>query len=715
MAESLFSPSWYRVAGLKPKLRRHAHIHRHLYRGQTWYVLQDLSSERFHRFSPSAYLVIGLMDGRRTVQQIWDTALSRLGDDAVSQDEVIQLLSQLHSADVLQCDVPPDTAEMFRRHERQSRQVRTRKILSVFAWQIPLFDPERVLERFIPWVRPLFGWFGMGLWLLVVGSAVVLASTHWPELSENVLDQVLMPQNLLLLWLLFPLIKLLHEFGHAFAVKAYGGEVHEMGVMILVLTPVPYVDASSAWAFRSKWQRVLVGAAGMVVEVFLASLALFLWLNLEPGILRAICYNTILIAGVSTVLFNANPLLRFDGYYMLMDWLEMPNLRQRATQYLVYLCERYLFGRREAEMPNASRGERVWFILFSVSSFLYRILVILAILLFLGEISLLLGLIFAASTAFAWFALPTMKIASYLVNSSRIRKVRGRAMLATTGVLAGLTMLLALVPVPFRTMAEGVVWVQEEGIVRARAEGFVAKVVATPGSWVRRGDVLIECEDQDLRTELRVLEGQMRELLAKHRQVARDNRVQAELIDEQMRFVGQNLARARERLSELTIISQASGLFVMPHAENSSGRYVQKGQTLAHVIGADTVTVRTLVSQQDIDLVRESTERVEVRLAERLAHVIPALVKRVVPSASEELPSPALGSQGGGQVAVDPSDREGRRAVQKLFQVDVQLDAEKRPVHIGGHAYIRFHHGYEPIGVQWYRSARQLFLSRLNV
>ena len=715
MAESLFSPSWFRVAGLKPKLRRHAHIHRHQYRGQTWYVLQDLSSERFHRFSPSAYLIIGLMDGRHTVQEIWDTALARMGDDAVSQDEVIQLLSQLHSADVLQCDVPPDTAELFRRHERQTQQVRTRKILSVFAWQIPLFDPERVLVRYMPWFQPLFGWFGLALWLLVVGSAVVLGWTHWPELSQNVLDQVLLPQNLLLLWLLFPLIKLLHEFGHAFAVKAYGGEVHEMGVMILVLTPVPYVDASSAWAFRSKWQRVLVGAAGMVVEVFIASLALFLWVNLEPGILRAICYNTILIAGVSTVLFNANPLLRFDGYYMLMDWLEIPNLRQRATQYLIYLSERYLFGRREAEAPNASRGERIWFVLFAVSSFLYRILVVLAILLFLGEISLLLGLIFAASTAFAWFALPTMKIANYLVNSPRIRKVRRRAMFATTAVLGGLAALLALVPVPFRTVAEGVIWLPDEGIVRARAEGFVTKVVATPGTRVRRGDVLIQCEDRELQTQVRVLEAQMRELMAKHRQVVRDNRVQAELIDEQMRFVDESLARARERLTELTITSQAPGLFVMPHASDVYGRYVQKGQTLAHVIDADTVTVRTLVSQQDIDLVRESTERVDVRLAERLADVIPALVKRVVPTATDELPSPALGSQGGGQVALDPSDQEGRRAVQKFFQIDVELDAEKRPVHIGGHAYIRFHHGWEPIGVQWYRSARQLFLSRLNV
>ena len=142
MADSLFSPSWYRVAGLKPRLRSHAQIHRHQYRGQLWYVLQDLSSERFHRFSPSAYMIIGLMDGQRTVQEIWDTALAQLGDDAVSQDEVIQLLGQLHSADVLQCDVPPDTAELFRRRQRQVRSQIQRKLMSLFAWQIPHVRPR---------------------------------------------------------------------------------------------------------------------------------------------------------------------------------------------------------------------------------------------------------------------------------------------------------------------------------------------------------------------------------------------------------------------------------------------------------------------------------------------------------------------------------------------------------------------------------------------
>jgi putative peptide zinc metalloprotease protein len=564
-------------------------------------------------------------------------------------------------------------------------------------------------------VRPLFSWAGLALWVAVVGNACVLGWTHWPELSQNVLDQLLLPHNLLLMWLLFPVIKLLHEFGHAFAVKAYGGEVHEMGVMILVLTPVPYVDASSAWAFRSKWQRVLVGGAGIVVEVFIASAALFLWLNLEPGILRSLCYNTILIAGISTVLFNANPLLRFDGYYMLMDYLEIPNLRQRATQYLVYLCERYLFGKRDTDRPNASAGERAWFVGFSVTSFLYRILVILAILLFLGEQSLLLGVIFAGSTAFAWLVLPTMKIGNYLANSPRIRRVRVRAVTVATLLLGGLVILLAAVPMPLRTLTEGVVWVPEEAIVRAGTDGFVMRVVATPGTWVKPGDVLLECQDFDLVAEAHVLEGQLRELDARHRQAVSDNRVRAELVEEQRKVVQENLARARERIQELIVKAQAAGLFVMPKAGDLPGRFVRRGETLAHVVDVDTVTVRTLVSQEQIDLVRQDTRAVEVRLAERFGTIADASMQRVVPAASNELPSAALGTQGGGTVAVDPTDREGRKSVQKYFQIDVQLAGEKRPVNIGGRAYVRFDHGWEPIAFQWYREARQVFLSRLNV
>jgi len=488
-----------------------------------------------------------------------------------------------------------------------------------------------------------------------------------------------------------------------------------MLLLLLVLVPVPYVDASSAWGFRDKGKRMVVGAAGIAVELFLGALALFVWLSVESGAVRAVAYNVMLISGVSTLLFNGNPLLRFDGYYMLMDYLEIPNLRQRATQYLVYLCERYLFGKRDVDPPNASAGERAWFVGFSVTSFLYRIVVIIAILLFLGEQSLLLGLIFAGSTAFAWLVLPAMKIGNYLANSPRIRRVRYRAVTTAGFLLGGLVVLFAAVPIPLRTLTEGVVWVPEEGIVRAGADGFVARVVATPGTWVKPGDVLVQCQDLDLSTEASVLEGQLRELDARHRQAVVDNRVQAELIDEQRKVVTENLARARERMQQLTIRAQIVGLFVMPKASDLLGRFVQRGQTLGHVVDVDNVTVRTLVSQEQIDLVRQDTRAVEVRLAERFGTIAHATMQRVVPGASNELPSPALGTHGGGVLPVDPTDAEGRKSVQNYFQVDVQLAGEKRPVNMGGRAYVRFDHGWEPLAVQWYREARQLFLSRLNV
>jgi putative peptide zinc metalloprotease protein len=655
------------------------------------------------------------MDGTSTVEQIWERALAKLGDDAVTQDEFIQLLGQLHAADVLQSDVPPDVAEMFRRRETQERRQFTKKALSIFAWQVPLYDPERFLSRALPFVRPIFTIWGFVVWAGVVLLGLVLAAGHWSELSHNMLDRVLLPQNLLMMWLLFPAIKLIHEFGHAFAVKAYGGEVHEMGVMILVLTPVPYVDASSSWAFRSKWQRFVVGGAGMMVEVFVAALAMVLWLSLEPGIPRALCFNIMLIAGVSTILFNANPLLRFDGYYMLADLLEIPNLRTRSTQYLIYLCEKYLFARRDTEPPESTEGERVWFVVFAVSSFFYRIAVILGIFVFLGDQSLLLAVIFAGATAFAWLVMPVFKIVKYLIDSPRIRRERPRAIRVSVAIAVAILLLLFVVPVPLRTTVEGVVWVPDEGLVRTGAEGFVGKVVATPGAWVKPGDTLLLLTDPDLETQVKVLQARVVELEAKYRAQLTEDKVKAQIIEEELRYVQSELLRGQERLADLTLVARAEGEFVLPRAADLPGRFIKKGELTAHVVNLDTLTIRTIVSQQDIDLVRAQSRGVAVRLAENLSAASGGSLKRIVPSASDQLPSAALGSQGGGQAALDPADKDGRKAVQRYFLVDVDMPDRKGQLNVGGRAYVRFHHGWEPIAFQWYRRARQMFLSRFNV
>jgi putative peptide zinc metalloprotease protein len=715
MSEALFSPSWYRVAILAPRLRSHAQLHRHQYRGQTWYVLQDRSNERFHRFSPSAYAFIGLMDGTRTVQDIWELASTKLGDDAPTQPEVVQLLSQLHAADVLQCDIPPDIAELLHRHERTQQKKWQRRLMSIFSWQFPLIDPERFLEIFVSLVRPFFGWGGAVLWLVIVIPALLIGVAHWADLSENIIDRMTAPQNLVLLWFLFPIIKVLHELGHAFAVKVFGGEVHEMGIMLLVFSPVPYVDASASSAFPSKWQRAVVGAAGMIVELVIASVAMFVWVSVEPGAVHTLAYNTIMIAGISTVVFNANPLLRFDGYYILADLIEIPNLRQRANQYLGYVCERYLFGREEAQVPHATPGERAWFVGYSVSSFVYRIFVVIAILLFLTDQFFVLGMFFAIMTSFTWFLMPLGKGLSYLFTSPRIRRVRGRALAVSTGAMAVLLVALCLTPVPFRTRAEGVVWIPDEAIVRAGADGFVQTVVGIPGSRVSRGDVLVVCHDSVLTTQLTVLEAQLREIEARIREQIPENIVKAKILEEEKHYIEEKLARTKEQVQDLVITAKVDGTLVIPRVEDLPGRFVHRGDVLAHVVDLNTLTVRTIVDQTDIDLIRHSTKAVQVRLAERLASPIDADVKRLVPAASDELPSPALGSEGGGQVPMDPKDPKGQKAIRKVFQVDLQLPLELGIVNVGGRVYVRFDHGREPLMTQWYRQGRQLFLSRFNV
>ena len=711
----LFSSSWYRVAELQPRLKSHAHIHRHQYRGQTWYVLEDRASQRFHRFTPPAHLLIGLMDGRRTVRELWEIACERLGDQSPTQDDVIQLLSQLHASDVLQCDVTPDAAELLERYERLQRRRRLMRVSSLFSWRFPLVDPERFLQATIWLVRPFFGWTGAALWLMVVVPAVLLAGMHWADLSRDFMDRLFATQTLVLLWLFFPLIKALHELGHAFATKAFGGEVHDMGVMLLVLTPVPYVDASSASAFRSKWQRVLVGAAGMLVELFLAALALYVWLSAESGIVSAIAYNTILIAGLTTILFNGNPLLRYDGYYILADLLEIPNLRARSTAYLGYFCERYLFGRRDAQPPVATPGERAWFVVYAVASFVYRAFVIVAIIAFIADRYFWLAMAFAAMTAIGWIGVPLAKGVRFLVASPRLRRRRVRALAVTGVAIAVVVGALGWVRVPYRTVIEGVVWIPEESFVRAGTEGFVERIVATPGARVRRGDVLILLRDPEVRTRVEVVGARVRELRARYDQQQPVDVVKAAIIQEELRYAQEDLARALERASELMIRSGTEGTFVIPTPEDMPGRFVKKGEQLAYVVEPGTITIRAVVAQSAIELVRFHTRNVEVRLAESLTHVVPGVMRRVVPAASERLPTTALGSEGGGQVLIDPRDPKGVTAIQKLFQVDVELPAQSYLFNVGGRAYVRFDHGWEPPAVQWYLAIRQLFLSRLSV
>jgi putative peptide zinc metalloprotease protein len=549
----------------------------------------------------------------------------------------------------------------------------------------------------------------------VVGTGIFLVGVHWPELTESITDRVLAPKNLVLMWLTFPFLKAFHEFGHAFAIKRMEGEVHEMGMMLLVLTPIPYVDASSASAFRTKWERMMVGAAGMAVELFVAALALFVWINIEPGTTRAILYNMIFIAGISSLLFNGNPLLRYDAYYMLGDLLEIPNLGPRGLQYLGYLAQNYLFGLRDVEPPLSTSGERGWFVIYGIASFAYRIFIYASIILFIASKFFVAGVVLAGWAVVSMILWPAAKGFKFLFSSPRLGRKRARAILASSIAVACIVAIVSFVPIPLSTRAEGVIWIPEQCFVRAGTEGFIDRLTATPGSKVKQGDSLIECSEPFLPARIRVLESKIRELKALYDTQILSDRVQAEITGEEMKSVAGELDHARKRASDLMIHSSAEGTFLSPMAQDLPGRFVKRGELLGYVLDRSAITARVVVQQPDVDLVRQRTSKVKIRFPEKIDETLPAVVRREVPAATDQLPSRTLSQQGGGQIAIDPRDMMGVKAFQKIFLFDIELPEQIGLYNVGGRVYVRFDHGWEPLLWRWYRGARQLFLRRFNV
>jgi putative peptide zinc metalloprotease protein len=708
------SPHWYRVTGLRPRLVPHADLQRHTVRGKVWHVLLNRVSGRSYRFSSNAHHFIALMDGWRTVEDLWQVNGDSLGDEGLTQEEAVGLLRRLYSADLLQTDISTDAAEIFERQKRQARAKWTGRIKNPLAVKVPLFDPDRMLERLLPFFRPLFGRMGLMLWLAVLAVGGVLAAVHWSEIVGDTSTSLLSPQNLALLWLCYPLIKALHELGHGIATKVWGGEVHEVGVILLALIPVPYVDASSAGTFPEKRRRMVVGAAGMMVELFLAVLALWLWLHTEPGLIHSLAYNTMLIGSVSTLFFNGNPLLRFDGYYVMTDAIGMPNLATRSNQYLGYLVKRYLFAVRSLESPTTADGERRWLIGYGVLSYIYRVIILVTIVLFVAESYPGIGVLIALWATATMLVLPVLKHARTLLTSPVLQRQRTRAVSISAGLVAGAAALLFMLPAPLATLAEGVIAPPEGAELRAGHEGTITRLLAQPDTRVERDQPLIETEDPFLKARTQNLAARLRELSIR-RQVlqAEQKQVEVNILDEELQVVQADLERTREQAASLLLRSPAEGVFMVDLPDDLPGRFVRRGDLLGYVADLGEPTVRVAVPQADIGLVKHQTRSVSVRLAEQLVSPVAATVIRQIPAAVERLPSAALGPMGGGPFAVDPEDSSGTRAMEGVFEVELALPV---PVErLGTRVYVRFDHGSEPLARQWYRRLRQLFLRKFNV
>ena len=718
MTSALFSSSWYRVADLKPRLRRQARLVQHTYRDQRWYVMQDLASGRVLRFNPAAYRVLALMDGVRTLDGIWRSACLTLADQAPTQDEILSLLSQLHQANVLLTDRKPDLEELAERGQRLRRAKFKQYIANPLSLKLPLFDPDPLVGAVVRGVPPGAWRWLLAAWALLILVGAGLVAMHWGELTADITARVFTSENMLILALVYPLLKAFHEFGHALAVRALGGHCREMGLMFLVFIPVPYVDASESVTLPNKWQRMLVGAAGMIAELGLAAIAVWLWTAVSGGVTKAVLHQVVILAGVTTLVFNANPLLRFDGYFILSDALEIPNLAQRANRYVGYLARRYLF-RAEARPPlHLTRREPLWLTAYALGSVVYRTLVTLSIIVLIAGQFFVFGVLLALWAGYGLVVQPLVKYLRFVARDPALEGHRRHATLLSIGLAGLVTAFIAFVPVANWTMAEGVIWMAEQSRIRVPATCFGDKLLVTPGALVAAGQPLFSCTEPELDAQVQQAEALVREQEARLALASTLERVQVQIVRTELAHQRQRLATLTARRGDLVVRSPHAGRFDIEAPGDFSGRYFPRGELVAYVLDPARYTLLAVVPQGRVDLIRHRAGGVEIRSAESLWDVLQARVVREVPGASAELPSMALALQGGGQIGLDPesgTDGQAPKALEPLFQFEMEFTGPVQPHFLGGRVHVRFAHRAEPLGEQWYRSLRQQLMKRFAV
>jgi putative peptide zinc metalloprotease protein len=715
--KAVFSDAWYRTAALRPVLRAQVRIHRHSYRGQRWHVVQDLTSGQFLRFDAMAYRAISLMDGVHTVADIWHMLVREHVDAAPSQDDLIKVLTQLYQANLLRTDQRTDVTELVERGERNRWNKLKSMFMNPMSVRLPLFSPDHALGLVVglvpPWVWKLL----LVLWALLIAAGGVVVAMHWSALTDDLSAQVFTPEKLLWLVVIFPVLKAIHEFGHCLALKALGGTVHEVGLMFLIFVPIPYVEASQSYTFASKWQRMLVGASGMIIEVGVAAVCAMLWVDASAGLFKSVMHQTLILASVTTVLFNANPLLRFDGYYILSDWLEMPNLGNRANKVVQSWVKRRLFGVVE-NPPQETASELRWLVPYALGSHVYRLAVTFTIVLLVAEQYLGVGLVLAAWSLWNSILKPIYNYLEYVAVDPGLQGHRRRAVAVTGLVLATTGALACGVPVDSATNAEGVVWASEQSRIRVPVACFGDKQFVQAGERVKTGQPLFACSDPGYQSEVFREAARLDEAQSKSALARTVDRVQWSTAQSQVQLQQERLKRARERAKETVVLSPHEGWFVPASTAQIEGRYLARGEVIANVVEREHLSMMSVVSQTSVDMVRHQTRAVEVRLAENIWYPYSSEVLREVPAGLRELPSMALAIEGGGEIGLDPkADKQQSQpiALDHFFQFELVAKNELLPEHLGGRVYVRFEHPPEPIAMQWYRQVRQMFLRRFAV
>ena len=555
------------------KLRPDLVVQPQFYEGMTHYVVKDPLALKYFRFKIEEYFLLEQFDGKLTLQEVKKAFERKYRPQTISIEDLTRFVAQLHEAGIILIDSPEQAKVLIRRRKKNRWRKVWAFLANILFIKIPIIDPERLLTRMYPYFRWIFTRTFVTLSTISMFVAVCLVISQWKTFYDKLPDfqSFFNWWTIASFWICLAVVKVIHEFGHGLTAKHFGGEVHEMGILFLVLTPALYCDVTDSWLLPNKWKRIWISAAGIYVECFLASIATFVWWYSTPGLMNSLAMATMFICSVNTIMFNANPLLRYDGYYVMADWLEIPNLRIKSTQFFAYLFQEKVLGLEIPVQSYLPRSRRYLFVTYAVASYVYRWFVTFAILWFLSQflkkwkleqVSYLLALF----SLIPLVGMPFYQIVKFVRTPGRLRKVkkvRASAFgVAATALVGG----ILLIPTPLHIQGSMVLKLAKPEEIYAEVEGRLVELSVKNGDWVTAKTVLAKLSNPEKLKELSQRTQDFEVNWAKARWFQQspelENRAQAKQFEEFAENIEPNLTKINEQIGKLTLISHRDGQVV---------------------------------------------------------------------------------------------------------------------------------------------------------
>ena len=671
------------IVSVPLKLRDDLTVSMQIYGGQTCYLIEDPLSSRFYRVGIAEYTLLSMLDGKTTIAQAMGRTAAIMGSQALSEQDVAALCKWLIDSELATTEDSSAVGRLVEVADRSSKRKRVARLSPLFQ-KLPLLNPD-------PWVtslNALFGWIfsrpAFAAWIAVIAYAAYRLASHWDRfVGES--STILHRGNWIWLLACWLVLKLIHESAHALACKRFGGTVREAGVLFILLAPLPYVDVTSSWRFDSKWKRIITAAAGMYAELFVAAWAAIIYSHSDDALLRQHAQNVFVAASVVTLLFNANPLMRFDGYYILSDWLGLPNLASHGSQLLRYIGQRYILG-MSVTCPSWPEGKTVWIAAYGLAASAYRILISVILLTAAEAMFFGAGVALAVVAIILAFVIPGARMLRRLIASTGSQRVE-KSRLVLIGCLTALTLWLGWNFVPWyaRVSAPAIVDFYPAIEVRSPVGGFVREILVAPGDDVSAGQLLLRLENEELKLHAKRLKVEIEQTEQRIRKFRQQHEITAMQVAVKNR---QTLETRRKQIvneiAQLDVSAPVAGQIIDSEMEDRCGTFVQPGSPIVTIGGSQNKRILALVSQQDLESFRAQTGQVvslHIWGGEQRKH--PATVEQINPRATSELTYPALSSLAGGPLAVrtrslelDQSEASGWQFAEPHFPAVLSSEPE---------------------------------------